>query len=726
MNDFDALSDMVPYGILVTDSHGECRKWNRVFAAWLKLDADVHTNAVSQNFNLRDLIDAGCRAFYDSFIVPRLKCGDPITEVELQLVHGSSFASVLLSGERLIESDPPDTIFILRKVTADRHANEFLGQSSEHRQQLAFTASSSRDAIVSSDQSGRIVSWNDTAVTMFGYTRREAIGSLVEDLIIPPSQLAEYRATLHGIAQTETHWLHETIRCNKDRNEFPVEVSASFVRDCYTNTWMLSGIYRDLREREVLNRKILESDMFGKAVLEASPDCVKVINSDGTIEYMNVNGALLLDMEDVSQVIGQRWEDIWPPDSRQTVRSALDLAISGESTRFEAYCPTAKGNKKHWDVLVSPIRSNSSGIRRVVASSRDITRRRSFEIEIKDSRRRLKQAADAASLTYVSADLAKGRIRTASNFWSVMNIDSKDFFGTHRSFDAARRIFLKKINPTNRALVETAFDRIREGAARGKVEYVIICKDGTERHIESSWIIEAIASGTPERLFITNLDITERKTAETQIRSLLREVNHRSKNLLSVVLAVGRQTSRTSTPEQFMDKFSRRIESLSASHDLLVENNWRSVKLTELITAQFAKVNRKIDDRIRLSGPALHISAPAAQSIGLAIHELATNAERYGALSNDRGTVSIRWKQEREPVSLFSIHWEESGGPRVFAPLSSGFGSLVIKTMVESAVLGHSDLSYSSKGLSWKLSAPEGMVVESQLAASASKCCANS
>jgi two-component sensor histidine kinase len=140
-------------------------------------------------------------------------------------------------------------------------------------------------------------------------------------------------------------------------------------------------------------------------------------------------------------------------------------------------------------------------------------------------------------------------------------------------------------------------------------------------------------------------DVTERKAHEEQVHLLMREVNHRAKNMLSVVHAIAQQTA-TKNPEDFVERFSERIQALSANQDLLVRNEWNGIEIEDLVHAQLWHFAGLIGSRIAVRGPKLRLKAASAQAIGLALHELATNAGEYGALSNETGRVDISWATE--------------------------------------------------------------------------------
>jgi two-component sensor histidine kinase len=209
------------------------------------------------------------------------------------------------------------------------------------------------------------------------------------------------------------------------------------------------------------------------------------------------------------------------------------------------------------------------------------------------------------------------------------------------------------------------------------------------------------------------LDRTEaHKQAEQQIRLLMNEVNHRSKNLLSVVTAIAQQTAASSSQE-FVKKFSSRVQALAVNHDLLVKSQWRSIDASELIGGQLAHFGDLVGKRILFDGPPIRVSSAAAQSIGMVVHELSTNTVKYGALSGELGRIEIAWEIDNNSADpVFSIRWTERDGRPVVAPTHRGFGTTVVTKMVEMSLDGKTVLEYSSTGLIWRLTCPLKNVLE--------------
>jgi two-component sensor histidine kinase len=205
-----------------------------------------------------------------------------------------------------------------------------------------------------------------------------------------------------------------------------------------------------------------------------------------------------------------------------------------------------------------------------------------------------------------------------------------------------------------------------------------------------------------------------RDQAEQQIMLLMREVNHRSKNMLAVVQAIARQMI-GSDPQSFVKRFSDRIVGLAASQDLLIESNWQGVRVGDLVRSQLSLFRELIGTRIFVDGPLVRFTPAAAQAVGMALHELATNASKYGALSDEHGRVNVSWRFDpsKEGQEL-SMSWVEEGGPPVTEPERRGFGYTIMVMMVEKSLDGKVELTYPPTGLSWSIVAPARCTYDAQ------------
>jgi PAS domain S-box-containing protein len=232
--------------------------------------------------------------------------------------------------------------------------------------------------------------------------------------------------------------------------------------------------------------------------------------------------------------------------------------------------------------------------------------------------------------------------------------------------------------------------------------------DGAVIWLSISGVVEHAETSKPLRAYGILQDITERKAHEERIHLLMRELNHRAKNMLSLVQAIARQTA-TRQPDDFIGCFAERIQALAANQDLLIRNDWQGVDVEDLVRAQLAHFVDLIGSRIVVDGPQLRLKPASAQAIGLALHELATNAGKYGALSTDKGRVDVCWGTADGTLIM---SWSERDGPPVAAPKRRGFGTTVIETMATHSLDGAVDLDYSPSGLTWHLACPATNALE--------------
>jgi PAS domain S-box-containing protein len=218
-------------------------------------------------------------------------------------------------------------------------------------------------------------------------------------------------------------------------------------------------------------------------------------------------------------------------------------------------------------------------------------------------------------------------------------------------------------------------------------------------------------------------DVTERKRVETHLRMVMRELSHRTKNLLAVIIAMVRQTARASNDVAVLQsELIKRLQSLSASHDLLVAEDWAGASLEELIRAVLQPFIGTSAGALLCEGPKVVVNATAAQNLGLALHELATNAAKYGALSTPAGQVRITWAIETdgsesgteaaggEAVRL-RLTWAERGGPSVTPPKIKGFGRVVIERVAAQALSASVAYDFPPEGVRWSIAIPVAYLV---------------
>ncbi|MDU3047406.1 sensor histidine kinase, partial [Bradyrhizobium sp.] len=151
------------------------------------------------------------------------------------------------------------------------------------------------------------------------------------------------------------------------------------------------------------------------------------------------------------------------------------------------------------------------------------------------------------------------------------------------------------------------------------------------------------------------------------------------------------------------ERFLQRLQAIASNQDLLIQNDWRFIPLGGLVRSQLGAFSDLVGNRIAIDGPEIELTPEAAQAIGMAVHELATNAAKYGALSNDDGHVTLRWVRDGDDLEMI---WRESGGPAVSPPTHSGFGSRVISDMVRAGLDGMVDVDFAPAGLRWHLRCP--------------------
>ncbi|MBK5961408.1 hypothetical protein CCR97_24850 [Rhodoplanes elegans] len=257
------------------------------------------------------------------------------------------------------------------------------------------------------------------------------------------------------------------------------------------------------------------------------------------------------------------------------------------------------------------------------------------------------------------------------------------------------------IRANDRAVMETGETQ--------KLEETFTSPDGVTRVFLSTKSPLRDATGAVIGLVGVSTDITDRKRREEHVELLMHELSHRTKNLLAVIQALARQLMRSSTDTaDFEQKFMARIQALARAHDLLVQQHWQGAPLADVVGAQLWPFVGSERGRVTLDGPPLMLRLEAVQNLSLVLHELATNASKYGALSVPTGTIAIRWRIDGDQLVLT---WCEAGGPPVTPPTRRGFGHTIIERLLAQGLESEVTLDYPPAGAQASLRIPVAQMV---------------
>jgi PAS domain S-box-containing protein len=457
-----------------------------------------------------------------------------------------------------------------------------------------------------------------------------------------------------------------------------------------TNITNLKRAEAALRESEATFRAMFDASSVGK--IEVEPDSGRFLRANAAMcNFVGYTEAELL---------ARTVFDIAHPADRDHAHELLRRMIAGESavSDLEKRCIRKDGSAVWARVTANVVRDGSGRPLRYIAVIQDVNARKQAEQDLQASKERLQLAMDAAQLGLWQYDPLHRVFSGDTRSKEILAFPKKE---------AALEEIIKLIHPDDVERVLTALEARLDPVEpnRSPTEFRLRRRRDEVQWVETLGLAYYEGAGRERRAVSvvgTVADITERKEREEKEHLLMREINHRAKNMLSVVHAIARQTA-TKNPEDFVERFSERIQALSANHDLLVRNEWNGVEIEDLVRAQLAPFADLIGSRIAVLGPKLRLKAASAQAVGLVLHELATNAGKYGALSTDRGRVDVCWRIDADTLSM---SWTERDGPLVSAPKRRGFGTMVMEAMAEHSMDGTVDLDYAPSGVMWRLSCP--------------------
>jgi two-component system, chemotaxis family, CheB/CheR fusion protein len=242
---------------------------------------------------------------------------------------------------------------------------------------------------------------------------------------------------------------------------------------------------------------------------------------------------------------------------------------------------------------------------------------------------------------------------------------------------------------------------------RGEMIEKKVSRSDGQRHYLMRILPYLVQNNVVDGVLVTLVDVTTLAEAEAHQRTLVEELNHRVRNMLAVVHAIATQTLRSSdSTDKFADAFTGRLRAMGASFSLVSRENWKEVPLAEILSIHLAPFEVDGANRLRLRGPNVLFNASAALAFGLVTHELATNAAKYGALSNDDGGLSVDWRIERDHAPLLVIEWKEEGGPPPKKQMKKGFGTELIERELRSTLGATAKLDYGIGGFTAVISIP--------------------
>jgi PAS domain S-box-containing protein len=457
------------------------------------------------------------------------------------------------------------------------------------------------------------------------------------------------------------------------------------------------GTNTDVTELRSAEDALRHSEARFRAVFQAIVEGVVFLNVDGEVEMANdavlrVYGHSLEELIDPMRDLRRRivHSDGTPFEEEQ--RPVMIALRTGEAVRdVEMGVPMADGSVRWRLVNAQPVHDDEGRLLGAVASFFDITDRRRAEQALRESEARFRGIYEHAATGIAITDM-QGRFLQCNPAYARMLGYSEMELRDYES--------IQLVHPDDRNANRVEIDRLlRQEVPSFEIINRYVCKDGTTLWVRKFVSLLCNSEGRATNIMALVTDMTERMNYQQKIESLLREVNHRAKNMLAVVQAIARSTA-ASEADDFQERFSERIRALAAAHDLLVNSEWQGVDLAELVTSQLAPFEDSLGSRISANGPPLRISASAAQTLAMVVHELSTNAAKYGALANDAGHVEMSWSCDG---SAFDMRWVERGGPRVNKPDRRGFGTVVLDNMARMALSADVSVDYAPEGLTWRL-----------------------
>jgi two-component sensor histidine kinase/CheY-like chemotaxis protein len=320
-----------------------------------------------------------------------------------------------------------------------------------------------------------------------------------------------------------------------------------------------------------------------------------------------------------------------------------------------------------------------------------------------ESEQRRSLALSAGSMGSWDWDLTTGSIVWDAGQHAIYGVIPGQFAITPEHFKVL-------ILPDDWEHLETGMNILLTRGEPHQAEFRVRRPDGEVRWCASTAAATRDDTGKVVRISGVTMDITERKDAEERQALLAREVDHRAKNAMAIVQSIVRLTKANGI-EDYAAVIEGRIKALSRAHAILSDSRWQGADLTKLVDDELAPYRSGHVDRIRVAGPNVLLDPTTAQTLALALHELATNAAKYGALSQALGKLELKWEIQPDAILL---NWREIGGPATQAPRKTGFGTRIITSSVERQLGGKTTFDWRPEGLSCALLVPRSQGIDTR------------
>ena len=532
---------------------------------------------------------------------------------------------------------------------------------------------------------GAIEFWNTGAERLYGFAPGEAVGRSSHSLLQTkfPIEFIELRSQL----QSERYWSGELRHTCKDGHEVIVDSRMQLLGDD-----TVLEVNRDVTDAKALiTRQSTLSAKF-EALFNQSGIFAGILDLKGYVREVN-NLAVDWCGYRREQVLDRPfWETPWwrgSDEAKARIRFATDQAASGAVFREELPYWVADGSERIVDFAMHPIRDQSGAVLFLHPTGIDITERKQFEHALRESEQRLRWIA---SIVESSEDVIISK--NLDGIIISWNRGAERVFGYTPEEAIGQPITI--IIPEDRHDEERQIlTHIRRGERIEQFETVRRRKLGSL--VVVSLTVSPVKDAEGKIVGASKIarDITEQKRSQEQIATLAREAEHRSKNLLATVQATVR-LSQSETSDGLKHAIEGRIQALANVHSLFVKSRWIGAELSIVARQELAPYIQKNEARVRIEGPPVLLEPSTAQAIAVTLHELATNAAKYGALSATEGQIEVKWSHTAD--GLLILLWTETGGPPVKTPTRQGFGGKIIKGVIEQ-LKGRTRFDWRPEGL---------------------------